>query len=427
MKVKRCQAPFLLILLMVCLIFSCDYGLIIYGGTTTPPETGLIVHKYTSMSEGVTYILEIFQHAVAATARATNEPEIPNLYTPAAEDTYKLTIIYASGNTITNIGTIAVSSTTTTSATFALSNGENLFITISKEGHLTSISGTINNDSVRAPGTGPGLLAAPGPVTPQTAGTPPVVSDSDGSGGEGGGSGSGGGGSGGGSGGGGSSGGSGPGPGGGSSPGGGGASGGGGGGSSTVAVSGVSLNTSTLILTVGGSATLTATVVPSNATNQFVTWSSSNTPVAAVSNGAVTALSAGSATITVTTQDGGRTAACVVTVSESAAGVSIGVKEIEDGTPTISGTDIKISRTGSGGIPVTFLISVSTPDNYNNISWEIAGVGVYAGQTVTGNGSSFTLNAGDVKYNSLGGHSLILTATKGGLQYQKAILFTVVQ
>lgn len=89
----------------------------------------------------------------------------------------------------------------------------------------------------------------------------------------------------------------------------------------TVSVTGVTLNTNALSLNVGGEGTLTATVTPSNATNKAVTWSSSNTSVATVSStGKVTAVAAGSATITVTTSDGGYTATCSVTVTQSTAG-----------------------------------------------------------------------------------------------------------
>ena len=81
-------------------------------------------------------------------------------------------------------------------------------------------------------------------------------------------------------------------------------------------VNGVSLNTNSLNLTAGNSATLVATVTPNDAANQAVTWNSSNTAVATVnSNGLVEALTAGSATITVTTADGGYTATCSVTVT----------------------------------------------------------------------------------------------------------------
>lgn len=83
-----------------------------------------------------------------------------------------------------------------------------------------------------------------------------------------------------------------------------------------MAVTGVSLNKQTLSLVEGDSETLTATVAPSNATNKAVSWKSSYASVASVDNsGKVTAVKAGSATITVTTTDGSKTATCSVTVT----------------------------------------------------------------------------------------------------------------
>nr|WP_246362791.1 DUF4073 domain-containing protein [Paenibacillus alba] len=84
----------------------------------------------------------------------------------------------------------------------------------------------------------------------------------------------------------------------------------------TIAVTGVTLTPSAIALIVGGTQTITATVAPGNATNQAVTWKSNNTNVVQVDgNGKVTAVGAGTATITVTTVDGGKTATCDVTVS----------------------------------------------------------------------------------------------------------------
>ena len=81
----------------------------------------------------------------------------------------------------------------------------------------------------------------------------------------------------------------------------------------TVAVTKVTLNEPSLNLTVGETATLTATVLPSNATDKTVTWSSSKTSVATVSSsGKVTAKGAGTATITASA--GGKSASCTVTV-----------------------------------------------------------------------------------------------------------------
>ncbi len=93
----------------------------------------------------------------------------------------------------------------------------------------------------------------------------------------------------------------------------------------TVSVKSVSLDLSTVKLSVGGTETLTATVSPSNASNKTVTWKSSNTDVATVSDGKVTAVGVGDATITVTTRDGNKTNTCKVTVISGLAvtGVSV--------------------------------------------------------------------------------------------------------
>ncbi len=82
-----------------------------------------------------------------------------------------------------------------------------------------------------------------------------------------------------------------------------------------IPVTGVSLNKASATLTVGASETLTATVEPTNATNKNVTWSSNNETVATVdTNGLVTAIAPGEATITVTTADGNHAATCTVIV-----------------------------------------------------------------------------------------------------------------
>ena len=74
----------------------------------------------------------------------------------------------------------------------------------------------------------------------------------------------------------------------------------------------VTLNQSSISLEVDGTATLSATVSPSNATDKTVRWSSSNASVAKVENGTVTAVAEGSATITASA--GGKAASCQVTV-----------------------------------------------------------------------------------------------------------------
>ncbi len=83
-----------------------------------------------------------------------------------------------------------------------------------------------------------------------------------------------------------------------------------------VSVSGVSLDKTTLSIAAGQSVQLTATITPANATKKEVRWRSSNPSVAAVSaTGRVTAVAPGTATITVTTVDGGLSSSATVTVT----------------------------------------------------------------------------------------------------------------
>ncbi len=89
--------------------------------------------------------------------------------------------------------------------------------------------------------------------------------------------------------------------------------------SGTITPTSVSLNKSSLSLTVGATSTLVASILPTGATGT-VTWSSSNTSVATVNNGTVTAVSAGTATITAKVNS--LTATCSVTVTSSGGGQS---------------------------------------------------------------------------------------------------------
>ncbi len=85
----------------------------------------------------------------------------------------------------------------------------------------------------------------------------------------------------------------------------------------TVSVTGVSLSDTLADLDVDGTYQLEATITPEDATNQNVSWSSSDESVASVDeDGLVTAVAEGSATITVTTEDGSYTASCSITVTD---------------------------------------------------------------------------------------------------------------
>lgn len=90
-------------------------------------------------------------------------------------------------------------------------------------------------------------------------------------------------------------------------------------------VSGITLDKTELALTVGDTQTLAATILPSDAANKSVSWSSDNPSVATVDeNGKVTAVAEGTAKITVTTVDGKKTADCAVTVTAKSGGGTTG-------------------------------------------------------------------------------------------------------
>ncbi|MBO6280855.1 MAG: Ig-like domain-containing protein [Bacilli bacterium] len=98
-----------------------------------------------------------------------------------------------------------------------------------------------------------------------------------------------------------------------------------------VAATGVALNKSSTTIKYGGNETLIATVSPDDADNKSVTWSSSDESVATVDEaGKVTAVSVGSAVITVTTEDGEFNAVCAVTVTESAISVTNRINALPD-------------------------------------------------------------------------------------------------
>ena len=87
-------------------------------------------------------------------------------------------------------------------------------------------------------------------------------------------------------------------------------------GSSSVPVTGVSLNYNTVSGVVNENISLNADVLPTNATDPSVTWSSSDPSIATVdSTGKVTMRGRGRVTITCTTRDGGHTASCEIDVS----------------------------------------------------------------------------------------------------------------
>ena len=125
-----------------------------------------------------------------------------------------------------------------------------------------------------------------------------------------------------------------------------------------VGVTEVTLDKTELTLTEGETGTLTATVKPDNANNRKVTWSSDKAEIATVDGaGKVTAVKAGEAVITVTTEDGGKTATCRVTVKAKA----VSVTEV-----TLDKTELTLTE----GETETLTATVK-PDNADNrkVTW----------------------------------------------------------
>jgi len=126
-----------------------------------------------------------------------------------------------------------------------------------------------------------------------------------------------------------------------------------------IAVTGVTLDRTTVTFAPGSTITLSATVLPENATNQTITWSSSNDAIATVENGVVTAVSSGTATITVATEDGNRMAISLVTVlpmsncnlnTPNWGNVSLGASFATTQTWTVPGTDGRPTQVWSDAV-----------------------------------------------------------------------------
>ena len=110
----------------------------------------------------------------------------------------------------------------------------------------------------------------------------------------------------------------------------------------TVNVTGITLSQTEAAMTVGGETlTLTATVAPDDATDKTVTWTSSDPTVATVANGVVTAVAAGTATITATATNGtdgtadDKTATCTITVTDPDQEAADAVVALFDALPAV--------------------------------------------------------------------------------------------
>lgn len=129
----------------------------------------------------------------------------------------------------------------------------------------------------------------------------------------------------------------------------------------TIPVNGISLNLTNLPLTRGTTYYIPYTFMPSNATNQGVTWESSNSEVATVDrNGKVTAIKKGNAVITAKTTEGNYTDSCEVTVNNPDLTVnpSIGYSMIFSSGGMSPGIQVTLDASGGSGIYTYYFIKL---------------------------------------------------------------------
>ena len=161
-----------------------------------------------------------------------------------------------------------------------------------------------------------------------------------------------------------------------------------------IPVASVSLNKNSTTLAVGQTETLAATVSPANATNKTVSWSSNNQSVATVSNGVITAKTQGSATITVTTSDGNKTASCVVTVNQEQT-----TPPTTNNAPTITAVLVS-NETTSGSYTLSYAANDSDGDTLTH-KLKIDN-GSYSTINPVKSGTSYTYNGSGL---SVGSHT----------------------
>lgn len=174
-----------------------------------------------------------------------------------------------------------------------------------------------------------------------------------------------------------------------------------------VNITSISLNKTTDTLKIGDTDTLTATVSPSNASNSDVSWSSSNTSVAAVdSTGKVTAVSIGTAIITAATVDGDYKANCTVTVNPVNV-TSVSLNKTSDAL-TVGGTDTLIATVSPENATnknvnwASSDTSVATVNSTGLVTAKSEGTTIITVTTVDGGlKSSCTVTVGPVKVTSV--------------------------
>ena len=147
-----------------------------------------------------------------------------------------------------------------------------------------------------------------------------------------------------------------------------------------VDVSGISFTSNTAEVTENRTITLNPVISPSNATNQGVIWTSSNTKVATVTNGSVKGIKPGSATITATTVDGGFSASVNVTVNDKSASLDAWTvlvymcgSTLESGYANTSTQGISYDKCGLAVCDIKEILSVANKPDDVNIVFETGG------------------------------------------------------
>ena len=146
----------------------------------------------------------------------------------------------------------------------------------------------------------------------------------------------------------------------------------------TIPAEGIRLDKKELTMEEGETEVLTATVEPATASDPAVLWTSSDESVARVTDGTVKAISAGQATITATSRDGGFTAACIVTVKVPDAGYTV---QMPEDTGAVLGGTVRIpvlisnrdGRTGYNAFDISFAYD---PEVLELVSMNLPGVTV---------------------------------------------------
>ena len=141
-----------------------------------------------------------------------------------------------------------------------------------------------------------------------------------------------------------------------------------GGSAQDIPVQSVSLGSSTLTLNEGESKTLTATVLPANATSRVVVWRVSPAGFATVANGVVTGIKAGSCTVTATA--GGKSASCTVTVAEVETAQLLYNLPSEMALTKGLDTGVKmLEHAGTETPQYTILLDAKASDSFNDKEW----------------------------------------------------------